>query len=368
LAADNTSLTNAIYLKPNKELAMPTPEAIMPLNVDSTMITCARSCLEKFRLEFVYGLRPSGISVDLHAGGCFATSIEAFRRSVYEANMPQEFALKKAQAAFAVAWGDFEIPDFKKTAKTFDRTWAAVEDYVAKFPPLTDHLQPYYVNGKPTFEFTFAIPLEPAAAHDFTTRDGSEGYASYDPDHHVYTASDGTIERKFPRHPSGEPWLYSGRFDMLGKYQGRPCVEDDKTQGGSISTGWADKWNLRSQFLGYVWACQQSGLDLDTVVIRGIAIQKTQTPIEEAVKVYPDHLIATWYEQLRRDLWRIRKAWDTGYFDLNLADACTTFGNCVFMNTCASHPNMKANWYNDFEVRRWNPLHKNPVSPMPEAA
>lgn len=339
------------------------PEAIMPLNIDSTMITCARSCLEKFRLEFVYGLRPSGISVDLHAGGCFATAVEAFRKSVYGSGLSVDAALKKAHAAFAIAWGDFEIPEYKKTAKTFDRTWAAIEDYVAKFPPLTDHLQPYYVAGKPTFEFTFAIPLEPIAKHDSTGIDSfgkvtrSDTYQSYDPDHHP---------GQFPLHPSGEPWLYSGRFDMLGKYQGRPCVEDDKTQGGSISTGWADKWNLRSQFMGYVWACQQSGLDLNTVVIRGIAIQKTQTSIEEAVKVFSVYKIAMWYEQLRRDLWRIRRAWDTGYFDLNLADACTSFGNCIFMQVCES-PN-KASWYNDYEVRRWNPLHKNPISTMPEAA
>ena len=334
-----------------------TPEAIMPLNIDSTMITCARSCLEKFRLEFVYGLRPQGISVDLHAGGCFATAIEVFRKEVYGSGMPAEIALKKAHAAFTIAWGDFDIPAYKKTAKTFDRTWAAVEDYVDKFPPLTDHLQPYYVNGKPTFEFTFAIPLEPVAAPLRDMGNGIFHYDSYDPDHHPHS---------FPLHPSGEPWLYSGRFDMLGKYQGRPCVEDDKTQGGSISTGWADKWNLRSQFLGYVWACQQSGLDLDTVVIRGIAIQKTQTSIEEAVKVYNDHLIGVWYEQLRRDLWRIRKAWDTGYFDRNLADACTSYGNCTFMQVCQSRE--KENWYNDYEVRRWNPLHKNPISTMPEAA
>lgn len=325
-------------------------EAIMPLNVDSTMITCARSCLEKFRLEFVYGLRPGGISVDLHAGATFATGIEIFRKAFYEGNKPVDEALAIAHGAFTVAWGDFEIPSYKKTYKTFDRTWAAIEEYVKKFPPATDHLQPYFVNGKPTFEFTFAIPLEPAA-DDQPTPSGRR-YHTYDPDSHA---------GKFPLHPNGQPWIYSGRFDMLGKYQGRPAVEDDKTTGGSISTGWADKWNLRNQFLGYVWACQQSGLALDTVVVRGIAIQKTQIPIEEAVKTYSDHLVAKWYEQTRRDLWRIRKAWDTGYFDLNLADACTSFGNCIFMNICQSHESMRPNWFNDYEVRRWNPLHKNPI-------
>jgi hypothetical protein len=146
---------------------------------------------------------------------------------------------------------------------------------------------------------------------------------------------------------------------MLGMYEGKPCCEDDKTTGRSISTGWADQWNLRNQFMGYVWAGQQSGLDIDTIVIRGVAIQVREIKHAEAVKVYSDYKIAAWHEQLRRDLWRIRKAWDTGYFDYNFADACTAFGNCIFMDTCSS-PN-KTTWMNDFAVHRWNPLHKNPI-------
>jgi hypothetical protein len=38
--------------------------------------------------------------------------------------------------------------------------------------------------------------------------------------------------------------------------------------------------------MGYVWACQQCGIDLDTVVVRGIAIQKTQIVHVEAIKQY----------------------------------------------------------------------------------
>lgn len=326
----------------------------MPLYIDSTMLTCARSCLEKFRLEFVYGLRPSGLSVDLHAGGAFAAATEAFRKAVFGSGKPVDEALQLAHAAFAVYWGDFEIPDGKKTAKTFDGTWQAFENYANKFPPLTDHVKPYYVNGKPTFEFTFAVPLEPAV-YPFT----KGTMESYDPDDHP---------GEFPLHPSGEPWLYSGRFDLLGQYMGRPCVLDDKTTGRSISSGWAEQWNLRNQFMGYVWACQQSGLDLDTVVIRGIAILKTMTNFAEAIKVYSDDKVARWHEQLRRDLWRIRRAWDTGYFDYNFADSCTSFGNCIFMPVCEASDANKSNWMNDYEVRRWNPLAKNPVNPQPEVS
>lgn len=320
------------------------PVAILPPFVDSTMMTCFRSCPEKFRLEFIYGLRTGGISIDLHAGGCFALALEECYRGIWESNLPLPKALERAQGAFAVAWGDFEIPEYKKTAKTYDRVWAAVEAYFEKFPPHTDHTKPYFVNGKPTFEFTFSIPLEPVADHD----DMSWG-RPYDP-----------ANKSFPLHPiTNEPWMYCGRFDMLGEYMGRPVVRDEKTTGRSISTGWAEQWNLRSQFMGYVWACQQSGLDLDSVVIRGIAIQKTQTPIEEAIKVFPRHKIARWHEQLRRDLWRIRRAWDEGYFDFNFGDACTAYGSCMFMDVCGAAE--REPWMNQFTVNRWNPLLKNPI-------
>jgi hypothetical protein len=111
--------------------------------------------------------------------------------------------------------------------------------------------------------------------------------------------------------------------------------------------------------MGYVWACQQSGLDLDTVVVRGIAIQMTQIVHAEAIKVYSQHLVEKWYEQLRRDMWRLRKCWDEGYFDYNLGDSCTSYGQCQFLNACAS-PNPE-NWFTEFEVRHWNPTHKNPA-------
>lgn len=313
-----------------------TPEAILPPYIDSTMLTCFRSCPEKFRLEFVYGLRPEGISIDLHAGGCFALALETCYEAVWLSNKPLEEALRIAHAAFLVAWGEFEIPEYKKTAKTLDRVWEAVEEYFRKFAPHTDHTKPYFVNHKPTFEYTFAIPLEPAE-------------------------KDNTRGDWFPLHPvTGEPWIYSGRFDMLGEYCGKPVVRDEKTTGRSISSGWADQWNLRNQFLGYVWACQQSGLELDSVVIRGIAIQKTKIDIQEAIKVYSQHLIERWHEQLRRDLWRLRRAWDEGYFDLNLGDACTDYGSCIFTDICQSKT--PESWMNQFTVRRWNPLLKNPVA------
>ena len=216
--------------------------------------------------------------------------------------------------------------------------WEAVESYFTQYAPKTDHVRPYIAaDGNPAVEYTFAIPLEPTSKF------------SLNPPHTTY----------FPKHPSGTPFVYCGRFDMLGSYQDRPVPLDDKTTGSSIGRNWASQWDLRSQFLGYLWACQQCGIDAREVVVRGIAIQKEQIVHAEAIKQYSNELLGRWYDQLRRDLWRIRNAYDEGHFDFNFGDACTSYGQCTFLNTCAS-PNPQ-NWVTEFEVRMWNPLNKNPV-------
>jgi hypothetical protein len=155
--------------------------------------------------------------------------------------------------------------------------------------------------------------------------------------------------------------MYSGRFDMLGEYLGEPVVEDDKTSGAGHYANWSEKWDLRSQFIGYTWACRQLGIDVSTVVVRGVGIQMTQIAHAEAIKVYSDVLRARWLEQLRRDLWRLVTMWKEGYWDYNLGESCTSFGNCIFIQPCQSlTPDA---WLKTFEERRWNPTAQDPTKP-----
>lgn len=313
----------------------------LPIYVDSTMLTCFRSCGQKFWKEFILGRRPPGLSIDLHAGACFATALETIRRHIFRDKKPFHEALILGHAAFMQAWGEFEIPPHKNTSKTKDRVWEAVEDYFKTYSPLTDHVQPYIAsNGEPTLEYTFAIPLEPAAHPQ---------------------DSDLFAKDVFPLHPSGSPFLYCGRFDMLGVSNGETIPVDEKTSGRSADTNWAESWNLRNQFLGYVWALRQCGLDTSSLLVRGVSILKTKLGQAEALKTYSDGLLKRWHEQLRRDLWRIRRSWNEDYWDYNFGDTCTQYGNCVFMASCQSEQPLL--WLQDLEVRSWNPLAKNPVGP-----
>jgi len=297
----------------------------LPLYIDSTMLSAFRSCPRKFFLEFCLGLRPVGLSIDLHAGACFASTLEYIYKLCHEDKLSVPQAMTRAYGRFLNEWGDFEIN--KDTPKSRERVWDAVEAYVVMWPPHTDHVQPAKVGGKTSsYEFSFGIPL---------------------------------IDTDWPTHPSGSPFIYSGRFDLLGEWAGKLVVRDEKTT-TSIGASWADQWDLRSQFLGYVWACQQSGLDVDTVIVRGVGILKTKITLVEATKTYSSFMVERWLEQTRRDLWRLRRMWDEGYFDYNLADACNSYGGCHFRTICSS-PNPE-NWYSTYTVKRWNPLQKDPTA------
>lgn len=324
--------------------------AQLPLVLDATQISCFRSCPQKFFLEFCHGFRPPGLSIDLHAGACFAGALEETYRGIYLHKRTLTEALERAHAKFLLDWGNFEIPTHKRTAKTLDRMWEAVvgdgtpdgRGYFEEYPPLSDEIRPYIAaDGQPTLEYTFAIPLEPAC----------------DP----RKLPDEPWDREmFPLHPSGEPFLYCGRFDMLGEKDGRPIPRDEKTTGVSPSVDWARKWQLRSQFIGYVWACQQCGLDVDSVCVRGVSIMKEKIRHMQQIQTYSQVIVDRWHEQLRRDVWRLRRAWDEGYFDYNLAETCTSYGNCIFMDACTSKE--PEQWLGEMSVRRWNPLQKNPVA------
>lgn len=352
----------------------------LPLHIDSTMRTAFVGCGQKFNLEFAHGFRPKQKSIHLHAGGCFATGLEAVYKSIYLDGRSFDDSIIRGHAAFMQSWGNFDIPDWKSTAKTKDRMWEAIagagsyenkpsdpdnRGYFEVYSPLTDEIKPFFDSqGKPTFEYTFAIPLEPASdvLNDWLKRGcpTCEGSGRTD-DNTPCSICGGTGEeygRTFPLHPSGAPFLYCGRFDQLGSYRGRTVVKDDKTMSVTPPNNWAESYDLRSQFIGYVWACQQAGLDVDSVLVRGIGILKTKIAHQEVEKTYDKFIIARWYEQLRRDLWRIRRSYDEGYWDFDLGEQCNSYGGCMFRHVCAS-ANPEA-WLQEFQISRWNPLDKDP--------
>lgn len=303
----------------------------IPLVIDSTMFTTYRSCPVRFKNEFCHGLAPGRKSVDLHAGGCFARALEVAYDRVYLHSETLASALDLAEVEFHIWWGDFQGP--LKTSKTRERMWDAVVAYFREYPPEMDIVRPFLSDGRPTVEFSFAIPLD------------GEGW---------------------PRHPSGDPFIFAGRFDMLAEFRqtGMMAIKDEKTMGSNAGRTWGDMFSVRGQFLGYTWACRRRlGLPLNTVIVRGVVILKTMFHWPQIIKQYPEHMLDKWELVTRSTLARMVDSWSNDKWEeqYSFGDACSSYGGCSFIDLCAS--DKPERWYPTYRHRTWNPLLKIPEQP-----
>lgn len=288
-----------------------------PAAVDSSMLKTAKGCLRKVELEYFNHWKPRYPSVHLHAGGAFAHGLERSRRAFYEEGKSPESALGEGVAALLEFYGDFQCPNH--IAKTPSRMLGALEFYFANYPLETDMIKPYeWSPGKHAIEFSFATPLP-------------------------------------VMHPeSGEPLIYSGRSDMIGRMAGGLFIEDDKTA-SALGASWQNQWDMRSQFTGYCWSAKQASLPVDGVLVRGISILKTKYETAQVITYRRQWEIDRWLSETCRLLERMKTAWLEGQFDYNLDEECNAYGGCLFRRVCMSQDPQP--WLEQYyEQRVWNPL------------
>lgn len=286
------------------------------------MLASFRSCPHKFFRQYMQHWKPKTESVHLVAGGAFASGIEAARRSFYEGTDGAAGSLEVAEAeglkALIEHYGDFECP--ATSAKSLDRMCGALEFYFDQYPLGADGMEPIRLaSGKRGIEFSFAEPL---------------------PITHPVT---------------GDPLLYTGRADMVAHFAHGIYVVDEKTT-SSLGPSWSRQWEMRAQFTGYQWACQQSlGVKPEGAIIRGVSILKTKYDTQQALTYRAPWEIDRWLEQTCRDLARMIKMWGEGYFDFALDHACAEYGGCSLLQVCKSpDPDSWLPMY--FEQRVWDPL------------
>ena len=293
-----------------------------PEVVDSTILAAFRSCPRKAFLEFFHHWKGKELSVHLHAGASYARGLEVARRSYYEEGKDPETCVALGVGALLEYYGDFACPE--DSAKSAGRTAGALEFYFASYPLETDKAVPLTLaNGKRTIEF-------------------------------------GGVEALDSTHPeTGDPLQYSWRMDMACAYDGMNLGEDDKTA-SQLGASWPKQWDLRSQFTSYVWGAQRNGLKLDGFLVRGVSILKTKYDTLQAITYRPTWQIDRWYEQVLRDLERMKRCWEEGYFDYNLDHACTEYGGCQFRGVCLS-PDPKQMLEQLYDRRRWDPVRREEI-------
>lgn len=288
-----------------------------PRVIDSSMMANFKSCPRKSELSDFEHWKSATPNVHLRAGGAYAAGLEAARRAFFEEGKPHADAVAIGGAALLAFYGDFECPP--DSAKSAERTLGALEFYFDRYPMDTDKLEPLTLpTGGRAIELNGVEPLD--ILHPETQ----------------------------------EPLLYSWRIDLAGRLSGMLLGEDDKTA-SQLGASWPRQWDLRSQFTGYVWGARRNSIPLQGFLIRGVSILKTKYDTMEAITYRPEWQIDRWYAQLLRDVRRMIKCWEEGYFDYNLDHACAEYGGCQFRNVCLS-ANPQDVLTPFFERRKWDPV------------
>ena len=307
-------------------------EAPFPMAFDSTMLGAFRSCPHKYYREYFQHWKRIEESPDLVAGKAFAAGVDAARKAYYNDKIEDTDAcIGVGVQALIREWGSYEPP--ADHVKSLDRMIGALDEYFQHYGFITDHIQPLMQDGKAAVEFSFALPI-PGTTHPTT----------------------------------GDPILYTGRFDMLGLYNNAIFGIDEKTT-KQLGASWYKNWTLRSQFTGYCWAAKEYGYPVAGFIVRGISILKTKYGHAESIQYRPDWFIDQWLEQVRRDINRMITCWEEGYWDFNLDTACTHYGGCVFTEVC-TNPKPDEVLVRDFQKRIWDPMEREEtvVTDPPPAA
>lgn len=288
-----------------------------PSVISSTIVSSWRSCQRKAELEYFHHWKPLNESVHLVAGAAYAAGLEVARKSYYSGSYSAEDSIGLGLEALLKSYGSFQCP--ANSAKSAERTAGAYQFYFDMYPLETDTATPIkFSDGRLGVEFSFAEPIEVL-------------------------------------HPeSGQPIIYSGRFDMLCEFAGGIYGLDDKTT-SQLGVSWPKQWDLRSQFTGYTWGAGLSGIKLSGFLVRGVSILKNKYETLQAITYRPAWMVERWYEQLIRDVENMKLAWESGYFDYNLDHACGEFGGCPFRQVCLSKDPLP--WLaGSFEQRIWDPI------------
>lgn len=278
-----------------------------PAVITNTIREAFSQCPQKGYWGHIKNIVPDVPSIHLHAGGAFAKSMEVARRSFFQLGMNEADSISAGHAALIEFYGDFDAEyGYLDHAKSCANMLRAYEDYFMEYQLNHDSLTPIMTaDGQAALEFSFSIPMN--ILHPTT----------------------------------GDPLLYAGKFDMLGKRpDGSLWVVDEKTT-GQLGAQWSKQWDLNSQFTGYCMAAREYGYPVQGAIIRGVGLLKTKISHQQVPLTRPQWIIDRWWTQLHRDVERVKQLWledngDGSNFDLALGAACSSYGGCGYKTLCMS--------------------------------
>lgn len=238
---------------------------MFPREIDNTTRSVFTRCPRRFYWEYIAQVAPKvDISVPLVAGAAFARGLEVARRTyAREGKSPEDARVAGARALMAAYTIAPDAVPATQSARALPYVLMAYDGYLERFPLRTDPLRIVTLEGHPTVEYTFAVPLD------------------------------------VPHPETGDPLLYTGRYDWTAQNgQGLWFCVDEKTT-TRMGMGWAEGWDLSGQFIGYMWAARSQGLPISGTVVRGVKLLKKGPEFAEALVYHSPAREARWQASLR---------------------------------------------------------------------
>lgn len=295
-----------------------------PAYLDNSAISDYKRCPTLWQYGSLHKLTRAGKSVHLHAGACFATGLEATRRGFHEFGLSEEQALILGMHAVVVSYGDFE-PEDRHVVKSCERIVFGLLEYFIQYGLGEDQLHPFQFSPDSFgIEFNFALPLP--------------------------------IENP----STGEPLLYTGRFDQLATYNGTLYGEDDKTA-MQLGPSWAKQWELDAQFTGYSWAAREYGYSLAGFFVRGLSFLTSGYGHAQTIVYRADWQIERWLDSTLEVIQRMIEDYSRdSYISVLDKSVCASYSGCKFHALCASQ--FPSRWLAQYEHNPWNPMERDSLN------
>jgi hypothetical protein len=282
---------------------------------DNSSLALFKDCPRKYYYAIIEGWRPSRPSIVLDFGTAMHSSLECFDIAIADGKSHDEALALAVRHALKLSH-KWSFEDNIRNPYTLLRAIIWYADQYKNDPIETVKLP----NGKPALELSFRFEL------DIKT-------------------------------PSGEPYLYCGHIDKIGKFNGAIYAIDRKTTTSALTDTYFARYNPNGQISGYSVAAQilrsepSHGFIIDAIQLgvnfcrsQRYIVTRTQEQLEEWL-----HNTIEWIKRIEAAA--VTKSWPMN------EESCTKYGSCQFREVCSKTPSIRDNWLATYFVRdRWNPL------------
>ncbi len=298
----------------------------LQLAIDSTSLGAFKECPRKYYYSIVLGLVPKELNVHLRFGLLLHKAHEHYYHSRAVGETHEQALHRAIHWMLKETWdkvlkrANFQGDNYKNRL-TLLRTLVWYFDQYGD----NDSIETVILaNGKPAVELSFSF---------------DSGYRS---------------------RLTGEPVLFCGHMDRIGRLNGETYILDPKTTKSDLSPFFFNQFNPHNQLSGmYPLAGQVAfGQPVKGVIVDGIQVLVNSSRFARHPIPLHQEKLQEWH---RDAIWQVRlmeASAEQGYWPMNDM-SCQKYGGCPFVEICSKPEASRAPWLKaSFGKRIWDPLQR----------